>query len=138
MQMSDLRIILPLPRYEGPNGRSHWRIRNTQAKADKVLASREGRVGGAVTPIPLVALVIDWYCSTRRLIDCDNAYGRCKYFIDGLTSAGWWDDDRAIRATTIRRWLPGEAAGFKGRVVITARPMDAGALRLIEIDPLHG
>lgn len=135
--MNELRVILPLPKYEGPNGRSHWRVRNTQAKSDKALASSEGRIGGRVDPISVVSLVIDWYCSTRRMIDTDNAHGRCKYFIDGLTSAGWWLDDRDIRSTTIRRWLPGEAAGFKSRVVITARSMEQ-ALRLVEIDPVYG
>jgi len=135
--MNEFRVILPMPKYEGPNGRSHWRARNTQAKADKQLASLYGAIVGPEQPITVVSLVIDWYCATRRMIDTDNAHGRCKYFIDGLTSAGWWRDDKDIRATTIRRWFPGEGAGFKARVVITARPMDQ-ALRLIEIDPAYG
>ena len=136
--MNDLRVILPLPRYEGPNGRSHYRLKNQQAKADKLLALSEGRVDPGTQPMTCVAVIIDWYCATNRMLDVDNALGRCKYFIDGLTHAGWWIDDRVIRQTTIRRWLPGEAAGFKGRVIITARATDPDSLRLVEIEPAHG
>jgi Holliday junction resolvase RusA-like endonuclease len=66
-----------------------------------------------------VALRIDWYCPTKRRIDCDNALSRCKSYIDGLTLAGWWADDSVIRSVTIAVHLPGERRGV---VVITATP----------------
>lgn len=134
--MRCLRVILPLPKYEGPNGRSHFRVKHQQSVIDKTLAYAEA--GNDVAGFDSVAVIIDWYCTTRRLIDCDNAHARCKYLLDGLTEAGWWPDDSAIRQVTIRRFLPGEGAGFKGRVVIHAMDHAEHALRFPTIDPVFG
>jgi len=65
---------------------------------------------------------IDWHCLTKRLIDCDNALSRCKSYLDGLTDAGWWVDDRAIRVVTIA--VHPAAPDRKGIVRIRATPVE--------------
>jgi Holliday junction resolvase RusA-like endonuclease len=65
---------------------------------------------------------IDWHCPTKRLIDCDNALSRCKSYLDGLTDAGWWVDDRAIRVVTIA--VHPAAPDRKGIVRIRATPVE--------------
>jgi hypothetical protein len=94
-------IELPLPKVQGSNSRSHWVVRSRTAKSDRYVAF--GIAGGRVLRKPLSAahVVIDWHCPTKRLIDCDNALSRCKSYLDGLTDAGWWADDRAVRSVTI-------------------------------------
>lgn len=96
-----LKIELPLPRVQGSNSRSHWTVRSRTAKSDRYVAF--GTAGGRILRKPLSAahVVIDWHCPTKRLIDCDNALSRCKSYLDGLTDAGWWADDRSIRTVTI-------------------------------------
>jgi|688.fasta_scaffold14051_7 Holliday junction resolvase RusA-like endonuclease len=94
-------IELPLPKVQGSNSRSHWVVRSRTAKSDRYVAF--GIAGGRVPRKPLsdAHVLIDWHCPTKRLIDCDNALSRCKSYLDGLTDAGWWEDDRAIRKVTI-------------------------------------
>lgn len=132
--MIQRRIILPLPSIEGSNSRSHWCVRQRAAKGDRLIAAVEARALGLIGPIAKPVVVVDWYQKTRRMIDCDNALSRCKSYLDGLTDAEWWSDDKAIREITIRVWLPGEGAGYKGKVVITV--LDAP--RLVTIDSVFG
>lgn len=95
------KIELPLPKVQGSNSRSHWVVRSRTAKSDRYVAF--GIAGGRTHRKPLSAahVIIDWHCPTKRLIDCDNALSRCKSYLDGLTDAGWWTDDRAVRSVTI-------------------------------------
>jgi Holliday junction resolvase RusA-like endonuclease len=128
------RIILPLPSVEGSNSRSHWGVRRESAKCDRMIAAIEARAHGLVGPLKNPVVVVDWYQKTKRSIDCDNALSRCKSYIDGLTDAEWWVDDKAIREMTIRVWAPGENGGYKAKVVITV--LDAP--RLLTIDSVFG
>jgi Holliday junction resolvase RusA-like endonuclease len=113
-------IELPLPHLQSANSRSHWRSRCKNAAADRFLAAITARQAGATTPLPGASVRIDWFCPTRRLLDCDNALARCKAYLDGLTDASWWKDDRAIRQVTIQVHPPGEKRGV---VVIAATPL---------------
>ena len=98
---ADHRIELPLPRVQGSNARSHWSVRSRTAKSDRYVAFGTARSLVPRKPLSNPHVVIDWHCPTKRLIDCDNALSRCKSYLDGLTDAGWWADDRAIRTVTI-------------------------------------
>ncbi len=113
-------IELALPTVKGSNSRTHWVVRHRGAAIDRAYACAAAqRNAPSSEAMDAVALRIDWYCPTKRRIDCDNALSRCKSYIDGLTLAGWWADDSVIRSVTIAVHLPGERRGV---VVITATP----------------
>jgi Holliday junction resolvase RusA-like endonuclease len=133
-----LRIILPLPSIEGSNSRSHWCVRQRSAKLDRFAAAVEARIKGVPCPLTNPVVVVDWYCKTKRMLDCDNALSRCKSYIDGLTDAGWWIDDKQIKTMIVSVYAPGEGAGFKGRVVITAIERPPKSSGLLRIDPSFG
>lgn len=122
-------IELPLPKVQGSNARSHWTVRSRTAKSDRYVAfghasessfSKNGRL--LREPMSAAHVFIDWHCPTKRLIDCDNALSRCKSYLDGLTDAGWWVDDRAIRVVTIA--VHPAAPDRKGIVRIRATPVE--------------
>jgi Holliday junction resolvase RusA-like endonuclease len=119
-----LSIELPIPKVQGSNSRSHWVVRSRTAKSDRYVAF--GIAGGRIDrkALSVAHVVIDWHCPTKRLIDCDNALSRCKSYLDGLTDAGWWDDDKAIRTVTITVHPASDAV--RGVVRISAmHPSDA-------------
>ena len=113
-------VLLPLPKVAGANSRCHWVVRSKAASADRATSSSAGK-GLLRRPLPKAGLRIDWYCPTKRLIDCDNALSRCKSYIDGLTDAAWWVDDKAVRTMTITVHPPD--GKMRGVVVIQAYPM---------------
>lgn len=113
-------IELPLPKLQSANSRGHWRSRCSRARADRFVAAVTARQGVAAPPLPGASVRIDWFCPTRRLLDCDNALARCKAYLDGLTDAAWWNDDKAVRQVTIQVHPPGEKRGV---VVIAATPL---------------
>lgn len=96
-----MTIELPIPKVQGSNSRSHWTVRSRTAKSDRYVAFGIAKSGVLRKPLVEAHVFIDWHCPTKRLIDCDNALSRCKSYLDGLTDAGWWTDDRAIRTVTI-------------------------------------
>lgn len=104
-------VELPLPRLVGSNSRAHWSKRSRDAHADRQSAHVHGLACRPDKPFVAVRLVIDWWCPTRRMLDCDNALSRCKAYLDGLTDAGWWLDDKAIRTVEITVHPPGERKG---------------------------
>ena len=95
-------VELALPRLVGSNSRAHWSKRSRDAHADRQSAHVIGLACRPAKPFTEVRLVIDWWCPTRRMIDCDNALSRCKAYIDGLTDAGVWHDDSVVRSITFR------------------------------------
>ena len=103
-------VELALPRLVGSNSRAHWSKRSRDAHADRQSAHVIGLACRPAKPFTEVRLVIDWWCPTRRMIDCEA-------YIDGLTDAGWWPDDKAIRTVEITVHPPGER---KATVVISA------------------
>jgi hypothetical protein len=98
------------------------------------MAAIEARALGLIGIIENPVVEIEWYTKTKRMIDCDNALSRCKSYIDGLTDAEWWLDDKQIRKMSIEVFLPGEGCGFTDKVVITARQR----LQRLTIDPNVG
>lgn len=124
-------ILLPLPRYTGPNGRCHWHQTSEHAKADKAISYSESLAMGYTTRILRPAIIIEWYASSNRRIDVDNCQGRCKYLIDGLTLAGWWEDDSEIEQVTTRRFLPKDGF-YKGKVRVLAYSLVGSP----QIDPI--
>ncbi len=76
-----------------PNGRVHYMVRHKAANKYRQTASYYGngarRLAKPVCAIlPLVA--------TRRRRDLDNVLASLKSALDGLTDAGWWNDDHDI------------------------------------------
>lgn len=111
-------ISLPLPRSKGSNGRDHWAARAKLVKADRALAFTAGSTVAPPMPFKDVSLTIAYRTKGAQAPDCDNAISRCKAYIDGLTDAGWWVDDRRlveIKAAVFR------GTGRDAGVTITAR-----------------
>ena len=129
-----LRIILPLPSMDGSNGRGHWRTRHRKSQTDLSVARDAALLEPPLRHLSKSVVIVDWYCANRRLIDTDNALSRLKGYIDGLTQAGWWKDDRDIWRTIISRYTPDQHLGLTGRVMITAIEMPPNTLRSPEID----
>lgn len=76
-----------------PNGRVHYMTRHRAISKYRALARYLGdgqkRLRKPVCAVlPLVA--------TRRRRDLDNVLASLKSALDGLTDAGWWDDDHDI------------------------------------------
>ncbi len=76
-----------------PNGRVHYMTRHRAVSKYRELARYLGdgqkRLRKPVCAVlPLVA--------TRRRRDLDNVLASLKSALDGLTDAGWWDDDHDI------------------------------------------
>lgn len=101
----DDRLILrlPPPKMPGANSRTHWVVRHRAAKHDRYVASTlalaEMRKARSWAPMQGATLSIVWL-GRGRLPDPDNIGGRTKAFIDGLTDAGVWTDDRVVSAVT--------------------------------------
>lgn len=100
----DLLILrLPPPRMPGANSRTHWVVRHRAAKHDRYVAATmalaEMRKARSWTPMLGATLSIRWL-GRGRLPDPDNVGGRTKGFIDGLTDAKVWEDDRVVTAVT--------------------------------------
>lgn len=87
----------------GSNSRSHWRVRHRAARHDRYVAATvalaEMRKCASWEPIRQATVSVEWH-GRGCLPDVDNIGGRTKAFIDGLTDARVWADDRAI--TTIQ------------------------------------
>lgn len=99
----DLTLSLPPPRMPGANARTHWVVRHRAAKHDRyvaaTLALAEMRKRPAWEPMGGATVSVVWR-GRGRLPDPDNVGGRTKGFIDGLTDAGVWADDRVVTAVT--------------------------------------
>lgn len=98
-----LALFLPPPLMPGSNSRSHWRVRSKAARHDRYVAETLARVEMRKVahwePIAGATLTVIWH-GRGRLPDPDNIGARTKAFIDGLTDAGVWHDDRVIRSIT--------------------------------------
>lgn len=98
-------LFLPPPLMPGANSRSHWRVRSKAARHDRYVAETLARVEmrkvAQWDPILGATLTVTWH-GRGRLPDPDNIGGRTKAFIDGLTDAGLWHDDRVIRSITFQ------------------------------------
>lgn len=89
----------------GANSRTHWVVRHRAAKHDRYVAATmalaEMRKARHWTPMLGATLAVRWL-GRGRLPDPDNIGGRTKAFIDGLTDAKVWEDDRVVEAITFR------------------------------------
>jgi len=87
-------ICLPWPdKALNPNARVHYLMRHRAARKQRSHACYLGHGGKRLqkpfcTVLPIVA--------TRRRRDLDNVLASLKSALDGLTDAGWWDDDHHI------------------------------------------
>jgi len=109
---TELIVTLPHPRIGcRPNSRQHWAAKARCVAADR----RDAGIAAldAISRSPLLLLPfrspvvrIRWLVRDRRGLraDSDNQLAACKAFFDGLTDAGVWWDDRAVR------FLPVETA----------------------------
>lgn len=94
-----MTLVLPPPTMPGANSRSHWRVRHRAARHDRyvaaTLALAETRRFASWQPIAQASVTVEWH-GRGSLPDVDNIGGRTKAYIDGLTDAKVWNDDRAI------------------------------------------
>lgn len=114
-------ISLPIPKSRGSNGRDHWAARAKLTKADRMLARITGGTVSPAMPLRFVALTIAYRVKGQQGPDVDNAISRCKAYLDGLTDAGWWVDDRVlveIKAAVFR------GCGKDAGVTITAKDVE--------------
>lgn len=114
-------ISLPIPKSRGSNGRDHWAAKAKLTKADRLLARITGGTVSPAMPLRFVALTIAYRVKGKQGPDVDNAISRCKAYLDGLTDAGWWVDDRVlveIRAAVFR------CCGKDEGVTITAKDVE--------------
>lgn len=87
-------ILLPWPHKAlSPNARAHWRSkhsasRDARYKASVIGSGRKRLQKPVCAVVPLVA--------TNRRRDLDNVLAGLKSALDGLTDAGWWEDDSLI------------------------------------------
>ena len=100
-----LTITLPPPMMPGANQRCHWRVRHKAARHDRYVAASlalaEMRKFASWEPLEGATLTVTWR-GRGRLPDPDNIGGKTKAYIDGLTDAGVWTDDRVVRSITFR------------------------------------
>ena len=96
-----LTIVLPPPKMPSANARSHWVVRMKAARHDRyvaaTLAMAEMRKCASWEPFRKAIVTVEWR-GRGRLPDVDNIGGRTKAFIDGLTDAKAWSDDRLIQS----------------------------------------
>lgn len=96
-----LILHLPPPRMPGSNARGHWSVRHRAAKHDRYVAATaalaEMRKSASWQAMSGAALTVLWR-GRGRLPDPDNIGARTKAYIDGLTDAGVWSDDRVVRS----------------------------------------
>jgi len=89
----------------GANQRCHWRVRHRAAQHDRyvaaTLATVEMRKSASWERMKGATLTVTWR-GRGRLPDPDNIGGKTKAYIDGLTDAGVWDDDRVVASITFR------------------------------------
>lgn len=91
----DAECVLPKPKGAGLNSRIHWAKRAKDTKSDRSYAKFVGELAAPKKKIRKAIVEVTWR-GRGRLPDIDNIIGRCKAFIDGLTDAGWWEDDSDI------------------------------------------
>lgn len=89
----------------GANQRCHWRVRHRAAQHDRyvaaTLATAEIRRCGSWKMMQGATLTVTWR-GRGRLPDPDNIGGKTKAYIDGLTDAKVWPDDRVVQSITFR------------------------------------
>jgi Holliday junction resolvase RusA-like endonuclease len=76
-----------------PNGRVHYMVRHKAVNKYRQTASYYGN--GARTLAKPVCAILP-LVATRRRRDLDNVLASLKSALDGLTDAGWWNDDHDI------------------------------------------
>jgi len=130
LRQERFEVRLPLPPLAlSPNGRTHWRTRArlvTQHRGEAKWRALEA-LGYAYNPVPLfpagtVVRVTAWVYrpKRRKRMDDDNFKASCKAYLDGLTDAGVWADDKQARWGDVE-WGSEEVFGGRaeGGVVLT-------------------
>jgi len=76
-----------------PNARAHYLVKHKASRAARYSASVIG-TGGKRLQNPVCAVVP--LVADQRHRDIDNVLAGLKSALDGLTDAGWWEDDSKI------------------------------------------
>lgn len=86
------------------HGNSNWRSKMGIIKHLRTLASEEGKKRKEESDVffDQFEILITVKPPTRRKIDPPNYYPTAKPIIDGLTDAGWWDDDNFAHMLEVR------------------------------------
>jgi len=95
-------IMLPFPsKLLGPNARVHHMTKHRLTKdyraSTRLIAGQHQRL---CLQRPVLGILP--VSTTRRRRDLDNVLASLKAALDGLTDAGWWEDDSAILGISIR------------------------------------
>lgn len=89
--MTEKSIALPLPsRNLSPNARVHWSKMAKHKKAARRLAAFAA--WAKFGPCKFKGYRLDFYWSTKRRRDKDNAAAMCKAYLDGIADAVQQDD----------------------------------------------
>ena len=119
-----ITIVLPIPPVAvRPNGRAQWRAKAKAVKAmrDRAYAYTLVELCGDTPPgWTSASVLIDWYHSTKRLMDRDNIIASCKAYIDGIADAGLIADDVGVAYEPVGRFVDPKHP----RVEITITPTE--------------
>ena len=83
-----------IPKVLSPNARPHYMAKHKAVREYRATAFYRGR-GQKRLQNPFVAVLP--LVRTRRRRDIDNVLAGLKSALDGLSDAGWWSDDSAIK-----------------------------------------
>lgn len=126
MQPMTLTIDISRRNWLTSNMRSHWAEKARRTKELRQTARLCGRRFAIKPPVftrrEPCTVVVEISIPTPRRFDPMNASPTVKALLDGLTDAGWWDDDDSKTVKSVTYKL-GKPTGVKGlyRVTVTAR-----------------
>lgn len=95
LQHERLEFVLYRKQMLNAHGNSHWRAKIGHIKSLRDLGRETGEDAKQVRDIffDKFEIIVTIKPPTRRKLDPPNFYPTIKPIIDGLTDAGWWEDD---------------------------------------------
>jgi Holliday junction resolvase RusA-like endonuclease len=81
-----------------PNARVHWRVRARKVQALREYVRWTTKDDAPSTPLvgPVVVSISIGWPKGRKRHDPTNVPTLLKAVVDGLTDAGWWEDDKLV------------------------------------------
>jgi Holliday junction resolvase RusA-like endonuclease len=106
------RTILPcVPDADlSPNARVHWRVRARKVRALREFVCWSSKADAPSVPLTgkvVLHVAIGWPKGRKRH-DPTNVPTLLKAVVDGLTDAGWWEDDRLVEFGTLSQQTWGQ------------------------------
>ena len=108
-----------------PNSRVHYMQRHRAVVAYRNEAALLGKTGRRIAePVLCVVPIV----KLRRRRDLDNILASLKPAIDGLTDAGWWDDDSQLRGINLVPEVLVPSVAERCVVILSAAEYQHGAV----------